>query len=137
VTPAKVPQTPGSWCAFPYEADSRKLAGVDAGPSRKNLVRVVDANRITGQQAEALRIGTDDMTSKAETHAPTIPVALAQFDKLPDAAHVRLPVVAALKGISPATVWRWVKSSRLPAPSRLSPGVTAWRVGDLRRAEVA
>jgi predicted DNA-binding transcriptional regulator AlpA len=77
------------------------------------------------------------MTSKAETHAPTIPAALAQFDKLPDSAYVRLPVVAALKGISPATVWRWVKSSRLPAPSRLSPGVTAWRVGDLRRAEVA
>jgi predicted DNA-binding transcriptional regulator AlpA len=73
----------------------------------------------------------------AQTTMQTIPAALASFDQLPDAAHVRLPVVAALKGISPATCWRWVKAGRLPAPVKLSPGVTAWRVGDLRRAEVA
>lgn len=69
-----------------------------------------------------------------QPQAPAIPAALASFDALPDAAHVRLPIVAALKGISPATCWRWVKQGRLPAPVKLSPGVTAWRVGDLRRA---
>lgn len=68
---------------------------------------------------------------------PTAPSALVHFDTLPDSAFVRLPVVAGLRGISTATVWRWVKAGRLPAPLRLSPGVTAWRVGDLRRAEVA
>lgn len=65
-----------------------------------------------------------------------IPAALANFDRLPDSAYVRLPTVAAWKGIAPATVWRWVLSKRLPAPHKLSPGVTAWKVGDLRRAEV-
>lgn len=61
-----------------------------------------------------------------------IPAALAHYDQLPDSAHVRLPVVAALHGIGPATVWRWVRSGRLPAPKKIGPNVTAWRVGDLR-----
>jgi predicted DNA-binding transcriptional regulator AlpA len=61
-----------------------------------------------------------------------IPAALAQFDHLPDAAHVRLPVVAALHGISTVTVWRWAKEGRLPAPIRKG-GVTSWNVGALRR----
>lgn len=63
-----------------------------------------------------------------------IPAALAHFDNLPDAAHVRLPIVAALNSVGPATVWRWVKSGRLPAPVKLGPNTTAWRVGDLRRS---
>lgn len=65
---------------------------------------------------------------------PTIPSALANFDVLPDSAFVRLPVVAGLNGISPATAWRWVKSGRLPAPIKTGPNTTVWRVGDLRRA---
>jgi predicted DNA-binding transcriptional regulator AlpA len=63
-----------------------------------------------------------------------IPAALAQFDNLPDSAHVRLPIVAALNGISDPTVWRWVKSGRLPQPVKLGPNTTAWQVGSLRRA---
>ena len=59
---------------------------------------------------------------------------LAHFDNLPDSAHVRLPVVAAIHSIGPATVWRWVKSGRLPAPVKLGPNTTAWRVGALRQA---
>lgn len=59
--------------------------------------------------------------------------ALQDFDKLPDAAHVRVPVVAALHGVSTVTVWRWARQGRLPAPLRRG-GVTAWRVGDLRIA---
>lgn len=61
-----------------------------------------------------------------------VPAALAQFDQLPDSAHVRLPIVAALHGISAPTVWRWVKSGRLPQPVRFSGRVTAWRVQDVR-----
>lgn len=64
----------------------------------------------------------------------SIPAALAQFDDLPDSASVRLPVVAALNGISAPTVWRWVKAGRLPAPKKLGPNTTAWNVGELRRA---
>lgn len=66
-----------------------------------------------------------------------IPVALAQFDDLPDSANVRLPVVAALNSVSEPTVWRWVKTGRLPAPKKLGPNVTAWNVGELRRSMAA
>ena len=30
--------------------------------------------------------------------------------------------------ISSATLWRWVKSGRFPAPVKLGPGVTAWEM---------
>lgn len=66
---------------------------------------------------------------------PAIPAALAHFDALPDAAHVRLPVVAALKGIGPATVWRWVQIGRLPKPHKLGPNTTAWNVGEIRQMQ--
>lgn len=64
----------------------------------------------------------------------SIPDALRHWELLPPSAHVRLPVVCGLYGCSAATVWRRVNDKTIPAPSRLSPGVTAWRVGDLRAA---
>lgn len=66
--------------------------------------------------------------------AAPVPDALRNFDTLPDAANVRLPVVAALFACSPATVWRRSKSGSLPAYQKLSEGVTAWNVGELRKA---
>jgi predicted DNA-binding transcriptional regulator AlpA len=68
----------------------------------------------------------------AVTNEKAIAQALADFDHLPDSAYVRLPTVAALRGISPATVWRYAKSGVLPKPVKLGPNITAWRVGDLR-----
>jgi predicted DNA-binding transcriptional regulator AlpA len=59
---------------------------------------------------------------------------LTQFGSLPDAAYVRLPVVAALHDVGPATIWRWSKSGRLCAPRKIGPNVTAWNVGELRRS---
>ena len=67
----------------------------------------------------------------------TIPDALTNYDSFPDSAHVRLPVVAALVGCSSATVWRMVKRGTLPAPRKMSERVTAWNVGDLRKALAA
>lgn len=64
----------------------------------------------------------------------SIPDALRGFDALPDSAFVRIPVVAGLFACSPATVWRRVKKCALPTPQRLSEGITAWRVGELRAA---
>ena len=61
-----------------------------------------------------------------------IPSALANFDSLPDAAFVRLPVVCGLLGCSRATVWRHASHGLLPAPVKLSAGTTAWRVADIR-----
>jgi predicted DNA-binding transcriptional regulator AlpA len=43
-------------------------------------------------------------------------------------------VVAALKGVGIATVWRWSKSGQLPSPRKLGPRVSAWNVGELREA---
>ena len=65
--------------------------------------------------------------------APKENLALSSFDSLPDSAHVRVPTVAALYGVSIVTVWRWAKNGSLPAPTKRG-GTTAWRVGDLRRA---
>lgn len=63
-----------------------------------------------------------------------IPNALKNFDSLPNAANVRLPVVQGLYCCSAPTVWRRVKDRSIPAPRKLSPGVSAWNVGELRRA---
>lgn len=60
--------------------------------------------------------------------------ALRNFDALPDSAYVRLPVVTGVFACSPATVWRRVKKGTLPTPRKLSEGVTAWNVGELRKA---
>ena len=58
--------------------------------------------------------------------------ALQGFDRLPESAGVRLPVVAALFGISTPTVWRWTAKGQLPTPQRRG-GTTTWNVGELRR----
>lgn len=57
--------------------------------------------------------------------------ALEGFDSLPNSANVRLPVVAALKGVSPSTVYRMSADGRLPKPRREG-RITAWNVGELR-----
>jgi predicted DNA-binding transcriptional regulator AlpA len=60
--------------------------------------------------------------------------ALAEFDRLPDAAFVRLPVVQALYGgVDASTVWKRVKAGKIPRPAKLAAMTTAWQVGELRR----
>lgn len=71
------------------------------------------------------------------TDTSAIPDALKNFDSLPDSANVRQPVVQGLFGCSAATVWRMVKRGSLPTPRKLSERVTAWNVGDLRKALAA
>lgn len=61
-------------------------------------------------------------------------LVLTNFDQLPNSANVRLPVVMALYGISPATVWRNVKIGNIPKPQKLTARTTAWNVGKLRAA---
>lgn len=68
------------------------------------------------------------------TSPSTLPDALRNFDSLPDSANVRQPVVQALVGCSAATVWRMVKRGTLPKPRKLSERLTAWNVGELRKA---
>ena len=66
-------------------------------------------------------------------HHP-IPDSLRNFDQLPDSANVRLPVVKAIYACSAATVWRRVKSGGIPQPKKFGEKLTAWNVGELRRA---
>ena len=59
--------------------------------------------------------------------------SIAEFDSLPDAAYIRLPAVATLFGCSPTTVWRRVKDGVIPPPKKLSPSITVWNVGEVRK----
>lgn len=70
--------------------------------------------------------------SKTKTIA-SVDDTLTQFDSLPNAAHVRLPVVKGLLGCSSATVWRRVKAREIPEPKKFGGRITAWNVGELRR----
>lgn len=38
-------------------------------------------------------------------------------------------------GISRPTIWRWVNEGRFPAPVKLGPGITRWRLADLLQWE--
>jgi predicted DNA-binding transcriptional regulator AlpA len=74
------------------------------------------------------------MSTPQASAKPTIPASLAQFDDLPDSAHVRLPIVAALYGVSTPTIWRWSKAGSIPSAKKIGPNTTAWNVGELRRS---
>lgn len=74
-------------------------------------------------------------TNETATPAP-IQAALQHFDRLPDSAGARVPVVAALLSVSIPTVWRWSRDGLLPAPTKRG-GVTLWNVGALRQALAA
>ncbi|WP_299066991.1 transcriptional regulator [Accumulibacter sp.] len=63
-----------------------------------------------------------------------LPVALAEFDSLPDSALVDARTIAGLMGCSINTIWRRSKAKKLPAPVRVSEAQTRWRVGDVRKA---
>jgi prophage regulatory protein len=56
------------------------------------------------------------------------------FNRLPDDALIRLTLLISwgLIPFSPSTLWRKVRAGEFPAPVKVSAGVTAWRVGELR-----
>jgi len=56
---------------------------------------------------------------KTRRAPPTSPEFLRQADLIP-----------ALVPFSPATLWRYVKSGKFPAPVKLSSSITAWRKAD-------
>ncbi|MEY3664410.1 MAG: hypothetical protein RLZZ153_592 [Pseudomonadota bacterium] len=64
-------------------------------------------------------------------HQPKSPIA---FEQLPDSAFIRLrQLVGAVLPFSSATLWRKCRRGEFPPPVRVSAGVTAWRVGEIRR----
>jgi len=40
--------------------------------------------------------------------------------------------IPAIVPVSKATIWNWIKQGKFPKPIKLSKGVTAWRVEDIR-----
>jgi prophage regulatory protein len=57
------------------------------------------------------------------------------FDDLPDDAVIRLRQLMELHLVpfSPTTTWRKCRQGEFPQPIKVSPGITAWRVGDIRK----
>ena len=66
------------------------------------------------------------MPRSIQTISPTLPVAL------PEQGFVRLPTILGLFPVGRSTWWAGVKSGRFPAPVKLGPRLTAWRVEDIR-----
>lgn len=86
---------------------------------------------------------TGEMAIQAEPNTPTSEMPPQSiFDQLPDSAWLResqlvrspkRPNSTAPLPFSAATLWRGVRASTFPAPSKLSARVTAWKCGDIRK----
>lgn len=78
---------------------------------------------------------------KAVQAAP-LQITRSEFDRLPESGFLRLHQLVlprksprssfAILPFSAATVWRKVAEGTFPTPVKLSAGMTAWRVGDVR-----
>lgn len=56
------------------------------------------------------------------------------FDDLPDAAMIQIRPLIHYRVLpySATTIWRKSRSGEFPSPIKVSSGITAWRVGDIR-----
>jgi predicted DNA-binding transcriptional regulator AlpA len=50
-----------------------------------------------------------------------------------DEALLRLPEILRLIPVGKSTWWAGVKSGRYPKPIKLGPGITVWRIADIRQ----
>jgi prophage regulatory protein len=55
------------------------------------------------------------------------------FERMPDAAYIRLPQVLELFPVSKSTWWEGVATGKYPAGHKLSAHITAWKLGDIRK----
>jgi prophage regulatory protein len=53
-------------------------------------------------------------------------------DQLPPTGFIRLPDVLRVIPVGRSTWWLGVAAGRYPAPVKLGPRITAWRVDDIR-----
>ena len=60
--------------------------------------------------------------------------AQTTFDDLPDVALIQIRALINFKVVpySATTIWRKSRSGEFPSPIKISAGVTAFRVGDIR-----
>jgi len=56
------------------------------------------------------------------------------FDALPDVALIQIRPLVNFKVVpySVTTIWRLCRDGKFPQPIKVSPGITAWRVKDIR-----
>ncbi len=56
------------------------------------------------------------------------------FDDLPDVALIQIRPLVNYKVVpySATTIWRLCRSGKFPRPIKVTPGITAWKVGDIR-----
>lgn len=71
------------------------------------------------------------------TAAASLPDALRHFDERAASSLADVKTLADYLGVSINTVWRWSRTGRLPAPIKIGPNSTRWRVGDVRAALAA
>ena len=57
------------------------------------------------------------------------------FNDLPDIAMIQVGPLINFKVLpySATTIWRKCRSGEFPAPIKMSSGITAWKVGDIRK----
>ena len=78
-------------------------------------------------------------TAQRSASQPAAAAHITPFDQLPGSALLReaqlvkkpdnpAPVVP----VSASTLWRWVRLGRFPAPLKIGPNISAWRVSDVR-----
>ncbi|MBK8690276.1 MAG: transcriptional regulator [Betaproteobacteria bacterium] len=59
---------------------------------------------------------------------------VADLDRLPDDAWVKVRVIAKLRSCHVSTIWRDVKNGRFEKPFKTTANNAAWRVGTVRQA---
>lgn len=60
--------------------------------------------------------------------------AIENLDDFPDCGFVSARTLATLFAVSQATIWRWAKDGKLPAPRKLGGNTTRFNVGEVREA---
>jgi prophage regulatory protein len=57
------------------------------------------------------------------------------FDDLPDVAFIQIRPLVNYKVLpySATTIWRKSRNGEFPSPIKISAGITAWRVGEIRQ----
>lgn len=52
--------------------------------------------------------------------------------KLPAEGYIRMPALRRIIPLSRSTIWRKAKDGTFPKPVRISEGISAWKVEDIR-----
>lgn len=77
-------------------------------------------------------MNTHASSATRKTHSASIKPSIINFDSLPNSALVDDKTVAVVTGQSRNTVWRKSKAGTLPAPIKVGPKTTRWKVGEIR-----